>query len=144
MLNIGHKLKTLRKRHNLSMDELANEMKKQFPDINLDKSMISRWESGINDPSLEYAKYLSIYFNISLDDLTTNVEDEMRDKIRSVLVSCRLKSGMTQSEVGKAVGKSDTAVASWEQGLSLPNPVTLYQLAELYGKGIEYMYGDEK
>ena len=31
--------------------------------------MISRWESGENSPSLENAKSLSIYFNVSLDYL---------------------------------------------------------------------------
>lgn len=144
MLNIGCKLKSLRTKRNLSMDDLANDMNSRYPSINLDKSMISRWENGLNDPSLEYAKYLSMYFGISLDDLTSNAEEEIKNKIRSILVSCRLEKGLTQAEVGKAMGKSDTAVASWEQGLSLPNPVTLYQLAQFYGKDIEYMYGDEK
>lgn len=69
MLNIGDKIKTLRLEHDLTMDMLVTDMKLKYPNISIDKSLISRWESGVNDPSLENAKYLSIYFNVSLDYL---------------------------------------------------------------------------
>ncbi len=65
---------------------------------------------------------------------------EMRDKIRRILIELRTENELTQSEVGDIVGKSKTAVASWEQGLSLPDVVTLYKLAQHYGKNIDYMY----
>lgn len=66
---------------------------------------------------------------------------EMRDKIRRTLVELRTENGLTQSEVGILVGKSSNAVASWEQGLSLPDVVTLYKLARHYNKTMDYMYG---
>lgn len=69
MLNIGDKIKALRLEHDLTMDMLVTDMKLKFPNISIDKSLISRWESGVNDPSLENAKYLSMYFNVSLDYL---------------------------------------------------------------------------
>ena len=50
---------------------------------------------------------------------------------------------MSQTDVGKIVGKSKTAVASWEQGLSMPDAVTLYRLAAYYEKALAYMYGEE-
>lgn len=68
---------------------------------------------------------------------------EMRDKIRRTLIELRTESGLTQSEVGILVGKSSNAVASWEQGLSLPDAVTLYKLAKHYNKSMDYMYGEE-
>lgn len=68
--------------------------------------------------------------------------EEMRDKIRRILIDCRNEKELTQTEVGKVVGKSKNAVASWEQGLSLPDIVTLYKLATYYGKSIDYMYGE--
>lgn len=68
---------------------------------------------------------------------------EMRDKIRRILIELRTESGLTQSEVGILVGKSSNAVASWEQGLSLPDAVTLYKLAKHYNKSMDYMYGEE-
>ena len=68
---------------------------------------------------------------------------EMRDKIRRILIKLRTESGLTQSDVGSIVGKSPNAVASWEQGLSLPDAVTLYKLAKHYNKTMDYMYGEE-
>lgn len=71
-----------------------------------------------------------------------DTNEEMKNKIRGILIECRVKNELTQTEVGKIVGKSKTAVASWEQGLSMPDAVTLYRLAQHYGKSIDYMYGD--
>ena len=68
--------------------------------------------------------------------------DEMKNKIRGILIECRTQRELTQTDVGKIVGKRKTAVASWEQGLSMPDAVTLYRLAQYYGKTIDYMYGD--
>ena len=67
--------------------------------------------------------------------------DSMKDIIRNRLIELRTSNALTQTEVGKIVGKSKTAVASWEQGLSLPDAVTLYKLAVFYGKSMDYMYG---
>jgi transcriptional regulator with XRE-family HTH domain len=69
-------------------------------------------------------------------------DELMKNKIRSVLIELRTEHNLSQTEVGKIVGKSKTAVASWEQGLSMPDVVTLYHLARYYGKSIDYMYGD--
>lgn len=73
-----------------------------------------------------------------------NTDYEIRNIIRSVLIECRQEKGVSQSEVGKALGKSKTAVASWEQGLSLPDAATLYRLSAYYQKSIGFMYGENK
>ena len=70
--------------------------------------------------------------------------DDLRNKIRQTLIDLRIEKGLTQTEIGKIVGKSKTAVASWEQGLSLPDPVTLKKLPLFYGKTMNYMFGDEE
>lgn len=41
-------------------------------------------------------------------------DDELiKAKIRKNLIECRIEKGLTQTDVGKLVGKSKTAVASW-------------------------------
>jgi len=65
----GQRLKQLRTERDLSLDMLVADMNLRYPDININKSMLSRWEKGINDPSLEYAKHISLYFDVSLDYL---------------------------------------------------------------------------
>lgn len=71
-------------------------------------------------------------------------DEEIRNDIRDVLIKLRKENGLTQEEVAVLVEKKPTTIASWEQGLSLPNVQTLYRLAEYYHKSLEYMYGDEE
>ena len=68
-------------------------------------------------------------------------DEEIRKRIRAALIDLRVQNDLTQTEVGKIVGKSKNAVASWEQGLSLPDVSTLYRLALFYNKPISYLYG---
>lgn len=68
--------------------------------------------------------------------------NNVREHIRNVLIECRTQRNLTQAEVGKVVGKSKTAVASWEQGLSLPDIVTLLKLSHYYDVSIDYIYGE--
>ena len=70
----------------------------------------------------------------------TDEDRELRDIIRSNLRRLREENQKTQSEIAKLVGKSENAVGSWEQGLSLPDIVTLARLAKYYNKTIDYMY----
>lgn len=68
--NIGIKIKELRTERDLSMDMLVADMNRKY-DLSkpLNKSMVSKWENGINEPTLENAKYLSMYFDVSMDYL---------------------------------------------------------------------------
>lgn len=67
---IGEKIKELRLEHDLTMDMLIADINGKFDlEKPMNKSMLSRWESGQNDPSLENTKVLSIYFNVSVDYL---------------------------------------------------------------------------
>lgn len=69
MNDFGLRLKQLRDERDLTMDMLVSDLKNQFPNIKVEKSMVSRWEKGINSPTWENVKYLSMYFNVSLDYL---------------------------------------------------------------------------
>ena len=69
MVNIGEKLNNLRKERDLTLDMLVADMNQKNPNMKINKSMLSRWENGINDPSLEYARNIAAYFDVSLDYL---------------------------------------------------------------------------
>ena len=69
MLGIGEKLKNLRKERDLTLDMLVADLNSKYPELAINKSMLSRWENNQNEPSLENAKYLSMYYDISLDFL---------------------------------------------------------------------------
>lgn len=150
MSDFSKRLKKLRQEKKLTMDALCSAINARYPELNFNKSMLSRWESRENEPSLENAKYLSMYFNVSIDYLAGLTDDRtpperaltVEDKVRGILVDLRTKRNLTQTELGKVVGKSKTAVASWEQGLSMPDVATLYQLAQYYGKSMNFMCGE--
>ena len=67
-------------------------------------------------------------------------KEELRAIIQHNLMICRVRNKLTQKDVSKLVGKTTNAVASWEQGLSLPDITTLYKLAKLYNVEMEYFY----
>ena len=65
-LNIGNKIKELRNERDLSMDMLVSDINRLYG-VKITKSMVSRWESNKNVPTLESMKCLVLYFNVSLD-----------------------------------------------------------------------------
>ena len=68
----------------------------------------------------------------------------LKDNLKKRLIACRCEAGMTQKEVGALLGKSANAVASWEQGLSMPDIPTLYILSKHYNKTLEFMLGEDQ
>lgn len=70
MTDIGLRIKELREEKGLSMEMLVADINQKFnlkPPLH--RSMVCRWEAQKGDPSLEHAKYLSMYFDVSLDYL---------------------------------------------------------------------------
>lgn len=83
MYDLGNLLKQLREEKNVSMDKMIEDLKSLYS-INIAKSTISKWENNKADPSMENAKVLCNYFNISLDYLLglskfKNKEEEITD-----------------------------------------------------------------
>lgn len=70
MEELSKRLKSLRLERDLTMENLVADMNARFkPERPFNKGTISRWEKGDIDPSLENAKLLSMYFDVSLDYL---------------------------------------------------------------------------
>ena len=70
----------------------------------------------------------------------TEQDAKLREMIRKRLIQCRTDNQLTQTDVARVAGKSKNAVASWEQGLSLPDIYTLYRLSKYYKVSMEYLY----
>ncbi|MGE6379517.1 helix-turn-helix transcriptional regulator [Peribacillus muralis] len=79
-IEIGRKIKELRIKKNLSQAELAEKINEQF-NTTLNKGLISKWENGLGDPRLEYARFLALFFDVSLDFL---LDLENRDEIDTI------------------------------------------------------------
>ncbi|MDU4378107.1 MAG: S24 family peptidase [Anaerococcus vaginalis] len=73
-MKLGDKLKAIRTENNMSMEELKNILNYKY-DLNISKSMISRWENNKSEP---FNTYLSAYareFNLDMNDLL-DIEDK--------------------------------------------------------------------
>lgn len=65
---IGNRIKELRKSHNLTLEELADTLNKEYPDtINFNKGRISKWENNREEPRLSSVKVLADFFDVPLD-----------------------------------------------------------------------------
>lgn len=64
-MNLGNKIMTLRKKNNLSQENLAEK-------VGVTRQTISKWELEETTPDINQAKKLSMIFNISLDELVNN------------------------------------------------------------------------
>ena len=71
-------------------------------------------------------------------------KEEMRENIKNNLIDLRVEHNLTQSKLAEISEKSPNAVASWEQGLSLPDVTTLYRLSLYYNVIMEYFYKNNK
>lgn len=71
--DIGKRLKDLRHQRELTLDMVVYDVANTY-NIEFTKGNLSRWENGINCPSLLYAAYLAKYYNVSLDYLIGNTD----------------------------------------------------------------------
>lgn len=61
-------------------------------------------------------------------------------KIGSTLIDLRIKAGVSQRELGAAIGVSRTAIANYEQGIRIPRDEIKVKLANYYGKSVEEIF----
>lgn len=64
-MNLGKKIAELRKKNNLSQEELAEK-------VGVARQTISKWEIGDTTPDIKQVKIISKIFNISIDELVDN------------------------------------------------------------------------
>ena len=67
------------------------------------------------------------------------MEFEIRYRIKELRREC----GLTQKELAKLLHKSETGVASWEQGLSEPGIKDIRKLCEIFKVSADYLLGLE-
>ncbi len=64
-MDLGNKIMILRKKNNLSQEDLAEK-------VGVTRQTISKWELEETAPDINQAKKLSMIFNVSLDELVNN------------------------------------------------------------------------
>ncbi len=107
------RLKELRKSNGYSMDDLCQIYNKQF-NGRMNKSTLSRYENGLQEPLFTVVKNLASIFNVSVDSLSS---DEVKYMSTSEKLKNRRKElGLTMLEIAQKVGVSEATVSRWESG----------------------------
>lgn len=74
-MGLGNKILNLRKKLNLSQEQLAEQ-------LNVTRQTISKWELEETAPDIKQAKKLSEIFKVSLDELLdTDIRDTVVEKV---------------------------------------------------------------
>ena len=68
--------------------------------------------------------------------------ERLKLQIGNNIAAFRKQCAMTQAELAEKLNYSDKAVSKWERGESLPDVMTLVQLTELFGVGMDDIVGD--
>jgi len=59
-------------------------------------------------------------------------DEKLKTQLGANIVTYRKRSGLTQARLAERLNYSDKAVSKWERGESMPDVLTLVQLAELF------------
>jgi len=94
-MNIGNKILELRKKNNITQEELAER-------VGVSRQTISKWELGETSPDLRQSKELSKIFNVSLDEL---VDNDLKDVIVDKVSNTEQLAGLTL-KILKVIGIS--------------------------------------
>ncbi len=117
---LGSRIRDLRKEKKLNQEQLATALNSQF-DLNIDRVMISKWETGFQTPVMNTIVCLAKFFDVSIDYLNGNNSDTIG---RSVLPSPRITDDYTTFPViGEvAAGYDHQAYEDWNgDTVDIPN-----------------------
>ena len=69
-------------------------------------------------------------------------DEKLKTQLGANIVSYRKRSGLTQARLAEKLNYSDKAVSKWERGESMPDVLTLVQLAELFDVKVDDLIRD--
>ncbi len=69
-------------------------------------------------------------------------DEKLKRQLGANIVAYRKRSGLTQAKLAEQLNYSDKAVSKWERGESMPDVLTLVQLAELFEVQVDDLLRD--
>ena len=69
-------------------------------------------------------------------------DEKLKYQLGANIVAYRKRSGLTQARLAERLNYSDKAVSKWERGESMPDVLTLVQLAELFDITVDELLRD--
>jgi len=69
-------------------------------------------------------------------------DEKLKSQLGTNIVAYRKRSGLTQAKLAEQLNYSDKAVSKWERGESMPDVLTLVQLADLFEITVDELLAD--
>jgi len=106
-------------------------------------SALARYEAGVRATPIPVVRRMARAYGRSVEELLPHGGCRLvplpsrrrwlREEVPQAIRALRTASGLTQVGLGRAVGRSGRAVASWEAGRTLPMPGTFRGLEVVFG-----------
>lgn len=120
---LSEKLYMLRKKSGLSQEQLAEQ-------LNVSRQAISKWESGASSPESDKLIAISNYFNVSLDYLMKEGNEQSKDTPQAEERETAQVSERTQRSVGFIICIGGIICLIVWGLLSMLNPTASNQISE--------------
>ena len=104
-INIGNKIRELRKKKGITQEVLASV-------LSVSPQAVSKWESGLTYPDMEMIPIIAGYFEVSLDILFEYDVREMKAKIQKIIDTDTSLDLITDKILSKSSGKETLANSS--------------------------------
>ncbi|MBQ9096836.1 MAG: helix-turn-helix transcriptional regulator [Clostridia bacterium] len=137
----GERLQNLRKARGYSMDKLIELYNNKY-DAKMNKSTLSRYENGIQDPIYTVVVNLADFFGVSVGYISGSEEVCSYMDISLRIKKFRKKLGLTTFELSKLIGVSEETLLTWESSdLSSMGLNKVELLAKVFGTTPGYLIG---
>ena len=128
-------LKKFREQYGLSQTALAK-------DLGVKQSTVGMWESGSNGPKYNMLIKIAEYFYVTVSDLVGDKAENNTFGI--ILKELRERKKISQSELAKKIGVSQSAIGIWESGTGDPSADMMVIISNYFGVSVDYLLGKEK
>ena len=88
-MDIGVKIKLLRKEKRVTQEELAEY-------LHISAQAVSKWETGASSPDIDMLPKLAIFFGTSLDHLLDFDQSQVDAAVTALVAECGKQSGETR------------------------------------------------
>ena len=132
-IKIGEKIRLLRKKNDVTQDKLAYH-------LGVTPQAVSRWESGVCYPDMNYLPAIADYFSVTMDELLCYSGAQKAAKVEEYLE--QVEALLDRDRVGEALELLRTAMAEIPSDASLQ--LETAQVLSLYAGMLEESNGGER
>ena len=132
----GARLQEQRSATSLTQEEVADR-------LTVSTQTVRNWEAGRTEPSRSDKERLASLYNKPVEWFFR--EEEAQEPMNpGRLKEARVQTGLTLQQAAEAVGTDLNSIWRYEAGRHRPSGPALHALAKLYGKSVEWFFGEEE